>query len=182
MLHKISGQQASWLCKQLLQIGRGAAIAQSSRLRLPSCHPSFESQAHYLCFYRITFELCHVQKTYINKKRSGLGYFLKKQIIWKLNPSEILQQAVSSSAPSSQSETPSQSLLLSMHFGVSFGPPLGQLNLLSGHVMAVQLFSSVPSVQSLQPSQRHLAGIQRWFSQRNWPLWHGGKSEIKNIF
>jgi hypothetical protein len=60
-----------------------------------------------------------------------------------------VEQAVSSSAPSSQSEIPSQSLLLSMHFGVPLGPPLGQLNLLSGQVMAVQLFSSVPSVQSL---------------------------------
>jgi hypothetical protein len=42
-----------------------------------------------------------------------------------------LQQAVSSSAPSSQSETPSHKRLLSIHFGVAFGPPLGQLNLLS---------------------------------------------------
>ena len=30
---------------------RGAAIAQWIRLRLPSYHPGFESQAHYLCFY-----------------------------------------------------------------------------------------------------------------------------------
>ena len=30
---------------------RGAAIAQWIRLRLPSCRPGFESQAHHLNFY-----------------------------------------------------------------------------------------------------------------------------------
>ena len=70
----------------------------------------------------------------------------------------------------------------------------GQLNLSSGHDTTVQLLSSVPSVQSwrkqhllflgdghwsstLYPSHLHLAGMQRLFSHRNWPLWHGGKSE-----
>ena len=60
-----------------------------------------------------------------------------------------LQQASRSSAPSKQSLSPSQSLLFSIHFGALFGPPFGQLNLLSGQVIAVQFFSSVPSVQSL---------------------------------
>ena len=60
-----------------------------------------------------------------------------------------LQQASFSSAPSSQSLVPSHSLALSMHLGVALGPPLGQTNLFSGQVMAVQLLSSVPSVQSL---------------------------------
>ena len=30
---------------------RGVVIAQWICLRLPSCHPGFESQAHHLCFY-----------------------------------------------------------------------------------------------------------------------------------
>ena len=35
---------------------RGAAVAQWICLRLPSCHPGFESQAHHLCFYQFKFE------------------------------------------------------------------------------------------------------------------------------
>ena len=31
----------------------GAAIAQWICLRLPSCGPRFESQAHHLCFYHL---------------------------------------------------------------------------------------------------------------------------------
>ena len=34
----------------------GAAIAQWIRLRLPSCHPGFGSQAHHLCFHQFKFE------------------------------------------------------------------------------------------------------------------------------
>ena len=59
------------------------------------------------------------------------------------------QHASRSSAPSSQSLVPSHNFDFSMHLGVASGPPLGQTNLFSGQVMAVQLFSSVPSVQSL---------------------------------
>ena len=36
---------------------RGAAIAQWIHLRLPSCCPGFESQAHNLHFYEFIFEL-----------------------------------------------------------------------------------------------------------------------------
>ena len=57
---------------------RGAAIAQWIHLRLPSCCPWFESQAHHLCFYQIIFELLHVEKTKINKKRPGSTHFLEK--------------------------------------------------------------------------------------------------------
>jgi hypothetical protein len=56
---------------------------------------------------------------------------------------------VFSSEPSSKSGTPSQSLLFSMHLGLPPGVDEGQLNLFSGQEMTVQLFSSVPSVQSL---------------------------------
>ena len=45
----------------------GAAIAEWIRLCLTSCHPGFESQAPQLCFYQFIFELCHDEKTKVNK-------------------------------------------------------------------------------------------------------------------
>ena len=56
----------------------GAAIAQWICLRLPSCGPGFESQAHHLCFYHLYsyFVLHYVKKRMIvNKKRPGFGPF-----------------------------------------------------------------------------------------------------------
>ena len=59
-----------------LKIGtRVAAIAQWIHLRLPSRRPGFEYQTHQLRFYQIIFDLRHVEKTKINKKRSGLAHF-----------------------------------------------------------------------------------------------------------
>ena len=49
-----------------------AAIAQWIHLRLPSCHPGFESQAHHLCFYHFIFELCCVEKTKIHQKEARI--------------------------------------------------------------------------------------------------------------
>ena len=57
---------------------RVAAIAQWIHLRLPSCGPGFESQAHQLCFYRFIFKLCRVKSTKINKKRPELANIYKK--------------------------------------------------------------------------------------------------------
>ena len=65
----------------------GAPIAQWIRLRLPSCRPGFESQAHHLRFFQfILFKLyiCHlnwnVKRTKINKNEAGIGpFFLKKE-------------------------------------------------------------------------------------------------------
>ena len=57
---------------------RGATVVQWIQLRLPSCHPGFESQAHHLRFYQIIFELWHVGWTKINRERPGLPHFLKK--------------------------------------------------------------------------------------------------------
>ena len=53
---------------------KSAAIAQWIRLWLPSCCPSFKSQAHHLQFYQFIFELCHTEKTKIIKKRPGLAH------------------------------------------------------------------------------------------------------------
>ena len=57
-----------------LLLGGGAAIAQWISLRLPSCRPGFESQSHHLCFYQIRFELWHIEKMKINKKRPELAH------------------------------------------------------------------------------------------------------------
>ena len=58
----------------------GATIAQWIRLRLPSCRPGFESQAHHLSFYQFIFELYHVEKDENKQKEAGIGpFFLKKK-------------------------------------------------------------------------------------------------------
>ena len=57
----------------------GAAVAQWIRLRLPSCRPGFESQAHHLSFYQFIFELYHVEKDENKQKEAGIGP-LKKTI------------------------------------------------------------------------------------------------------
>ena len=49
-----------------------------NRLRLSSCRPRFESQAHHLCFYQFTFELCHMEKTKITEKSRELISNLKQ--------------------------------------------------------------------------------------------------------
>ena len=51
---------------------RGATIAQWIRLRLS---PGFESQAHHQRFYQFIFDLCHVEKTKINKMWPGMAHF-----------------------------------------------------------------------------------------------------------
>ena len=60
------------------------AIAQWIRLRLPSCHPRFDSQACHLRFFHLVkfglylFMRC-AKRTKINKKEAGFGpFFLKK--------------------------------------------------------------------------------------------------------
>ena len=61
---------------------RGAAIAQWIRLRLPSCRPGFESQAHHLCFFNLylSFEL-ECEKNENQQKEAMIGPFLKKNNI-----------------------------------------------------------------------------------------------------
>ena len=59
----------------------GAAIAQWIRLRLPSCHPGFESQVHHFHFFYLEFlcRNCHVKRTKNKQKEAGFGPFFKKQ-------------------------------------------------------------------------------------------------------
>ena len=52
-----------------------AAIAPWFHLRLPSCSPRFESQAHRLCFFQFVLLKLHRENDEINKKRPGLAHF-----------------------------------------------------------------------------------------------------------
>ena len=67
--------------KKLSNVPWGAAIAPWIRLRLPSCCPGFESQAHHLCFHQF-IKLCNVEKTKINKNRPGLAHFFKNFLMY----------------------------------------------------------------------------------------------------
>ena len=69
-------------CKQIEIMG--ATIAHCICLRIPTCCPGFESQAHHLCFLQFILELCHVEKTKINKEEDRINPF-KKQNIFDLS-------------------------------------------------------------------------------------------------
>ena len=57
-----------------------AAIAQWFRLRLPSCGPGFESQAHHLRFFQFVLLklLLELEKNENKQKEAGIGPYLKK--------------------------------------------------------------------------------------------------------
>ena len=50
--------QMSWAKMTKTDTIRGAAIAQWNRLRLPSCHPGFKSQACHLRFF--IYSICAI--------------------------------------------------------------------------------------------------------------------------
>ena len=58
----------------------GAAIAQRIRNCLPSCRPRFKSQAQHQHFFQFMFDLCHVEKTKINKRGRDLPILLEKNL------------------------------------------------------------------------------------------------------
>ena len=87
-VHKIAFSLFAKLCANIEGILYMAnvtlAIAQWIRLRLPSCHPRFDSQACHLRFFHLVkfglylFMRC-AKRTKINKKEAGFGpFFLKK--------------------------------------------------------------------------------------------------------
>ena len=53
------------------------AIAPWLHLRLPTCGPRFESQAHHLCLFNLYYRNCNEKWTKINKE-ARIGPFLKK--------------------------------------------------------------------------------------------------------
>ena len=87
-VHKIAFSLFAKLCAHIEGILYMAnvtlAIAQWIRLRLPSCHPRFDSQACHLRFFHLVkfglylFMRC-AKRTKINKKEAGFGPFLKIQ-------------------------------------------------------------------------------------------------------
>ena len=62
-------------CKQKMMV---AAIAPWFRLRLPSCGPGFESQAHYLCFFQFILLKLYQENNKNKQKEAGIGPYLKK--------------------------------------------------------------------------------------------------------
>ena len=66
-----------------------AAIALWFRLRLPSCSPGFESQAHHLRFFQFVLGLRR-EKSENKQKEAGIGpFFLKKEEKKLFGPTQI---------------------------------------------------------------------------------------------
>ena len=55
------------------------AMAPWFCLRLPSCGPGFESQAHHLCFFQFVLLKLHRENNEIKQKEAGIGPFLKNR-------------------------------------------------------------------------------------------------------
>ena len=66
----------------------GAAIAKWIRLRLPSCGPGFESQAHHTHFYnQVLCNICHgiEKKDEMKQKRPGLVHIKNNRAHLNIN-------------------------------------------------------------------------------------------------
>ena len=57
-----------------------AAIAPWFRLRLPSCSPWFESQAHHLRFFQFVLLKLYQENNENKQKVAGLAHFLKNKV------------------------------------------------------------------------------------------------------
>ena len=57
-----------------------AAIAPWFHLRLQSCGPGFEYQAHHLCFFQFVLLKLYRENNENKQKEAGIGPFLKKNI------------------------------------------------------------------------------------------------------
>ena len=62
---------------------RVAAIAPWFCLRLPSCGPGFESQAHHLRFFQFVLMKLYRDNNENKQKEIGIGPFLKKNFYAK---------------------------------------------------------------------------------------------------
>ena len=67
-----------WDCPNERNLCGGAAIAQWIRLRLPSCRPGFESQAHHLCFHQFIKKIVYCGKDENKQKRGRDRSIFKK--------------------------------------------------------------------------------------------------------
>ena len=68
---------------------RGATIAQWIRLRLPSCRPGFESQAHHLRFYQFIL-ICVMWKNENKQKDARIGPFLELMHTYKAKTKTLI--------------------------------------------------------------------------------------------
>ena len=59
-----------------------AAIAPWFHLRLQSCGPGFEYQAHHLCFFQFVLLKLYRENNENKQKEAGIGPFLKKTSIY----------------------------------------------------------------------------------------------------
>ena len=76
-------QKADWLYIQNVKYNKVwvAAIAPWFRLRLPSCGPGFESQAHHLCFFQFVLLKLYQENNENKQKRPELAHFYKIYIM-----------------------------------------------------------------------------------------------------
>ena len=56
---------------------KGAALAHLIPMRLPSCHPGFESQEHHRCFYHLKSYLCYNCQCEKDKKKQKSFVFVQ---------------------------------------------------------------------------------------------------------
>ena len=56
-----------------------AAIAPWFCLRLPSCGPGFESQAHHPCFFQFVLLKFYRENDENKQKEAGIGLFFRKK-------------------------------------------------------------------------------------------------------
>ena len=66
-------------CNNSLELEWVGAIAPRFCLRLPSCGPGFESQAHHLCFFQFVLLKLYQENNENKQKEARIGPYLKKQ-------------------------------------------------------------------------------------------------------
>ena len=126
---------------------RHSSVDSSAPSILP---PRFESQAHHLRFYQFIFELCHVEKTKINKKRQGLVHFLNASVSSTAPVTTLVQikfavQLVSSSTPANFTAI-GQNICLVVMGGDSCSEGCGfesKLHVLDGHLSQIYVVKIV---------------------------------------
>ena len=84
---KYKPENTHLLRKRKYHFSRVAAIAPWFCLRLPSCSPRFESQAHHLCFFSICIEIVTRKELKLTKRGRDWPTFFNK---WTLRAKIII--------------------------------------------------------------------------------------------
>ena len=66
----------------IVRVNKKLASFPWFRLRLPSCGPGFEYQAHHLCFFQFVLLKLYRENNENKQKEAGIGPFLKKTSIY----------------------------------------------------------------------------------------------------